>query len=380
VGSSTTTVEGRIDLFNLFISCQAPKLYDLLDSLSRKEDASLGSQLVNLRGYPHNLDLPLFLSVNLDSSSPPVVQFIAIEQNSFLVPISDRFFNGVRLILKHKVKNSPLIVFGWSDSWDQAKSLMSSNVLAEPPSVIISINGTVALDDFSSFLFILYSNLYLGIEPAVELALAARLRSQIKLVVSLHSFPYKSKDSALPLIRERDSTQITASLSALSNKLPFRLRNLKRYSSSFVTVLIDSESLIFVFAFDSIAALEQFEEEFSVKLVRGVSIHSDGSFDVSIQEESSFSFRTYSKEEVLTERWTMKSEAGWEWKQLAELFAVPGVKFIREIVDETNIVFEGTFFAKSVLESDRGFSVMMDHLSQEPAVDPSENGTPPLIR
>eukprot|EP01102_Stenamoeba_stenopodia_P020353 TRINITY_DN7887_c0_g3_i1.p1 TRINITY_DN7887_c0_g3~~TRINITY_DN7887_c0_g3_i1.p1 ORF type:complete len:651 (+),score=87.47 TRINITY_DN7887_c0_g3_i1:723-2675(+) len=94
--------------------------------------------------------------------------------------------------------------------------------------------------------------------------------------------------------------------------------------------------------------MKQFEETYQLELMQGPVVHPDGSFDLSKCETNNLSFTAH-KTEVLTERWTMQSDTRWEWAQLADLFELPGLKFIRKIVDERTIEFEGTLYAKVVM-------------------------------
>jgi len=246
------------------------------------------------------------------------------------------------------MQQADLVIFGWPDSCSQVNHLISE--VEEPPLHVISIKGTFQYTRLSNFLYTLHKNLYLGIEKAIQAgAFSVGMYNNIARFLELiPSEEVATSSTSEAIALKRHTKSVLCATLKLEQPSSLRLSQLRNSLESFQGA--GRGSVILVFTFEDESAMEQFERDFSVKLTRGPVVHPDGSFDISQSEITNLSFRTY-KKEILTERWEMKSETEWNWEQLLKLFELPGVKFIREIVDEKTIVFEGTLYARSIHRS-----------------------------
>jgi len=135
-----------------------------------------------------------------------------------------------------------------------------------------------------------------------------------------------------------------------------------------VTVGAILGEIFFVFAFGDLTTLRRFEKEFSVKLIRGPSVRPNGSIDISQSETMSLSLGAY-KAEMATERWTLaKRESKWDLEELVELLELPGVKFIRKVISEKCVEFEG----KAVVNRNPRYSVLMTSTEDTACEEPTQ--------
>jgi len=336
-------------LYNLFLNCQSTTLYDKL-----KEHTFL-----KVVGYRDSYDSTNLLRARLDSGGTTVVQFVSTNNEGSLEKI---LLKQIVFILQHKLEGSRLAIFGWSNSSAQARKLVSD--LKEPPQQVLSLRQTFDCSKIYEFLYNLNANLCLGVELAIQsgalsVGMVRNIDQYIDLLL-LNDYSSNSTSGAFSM-RTHDAKQNTGSLKV--NRPSFDVSDIQDSGGSLQAVT--KGGLVLVFAFEDEARMRDFENRFSVKLTRGPSVHPDGSFDVSQSETTNLSFRTY-PENILTEKWLLRSETKWEWHQLSELFELPGVKFIRKIVNEYTIEFEGTLYAKAVVKSNPHYGALMSKLEKQP--------------
>jgi len=356
-------INGTWNVYNYFIDCQEPKLLQSLNELKQNDYAD-ASKLVSIKGFEHPFDIDKLLMISFSTpATTNIAQFVSIRDNS-LHSIEERFIRKIYLTTKDKLNESPLIIFGWSNSYIQAEELMSQK-LDKPPSVIMSFKGELATDGLIKILRVLYANIYRGAEIAIQYAKELEIGESIGFSTApLTDLQNRQAHKHSFSLRKRLHSMFTA-IWKTSN--PRRVIEAKHYAESLDS--IRSGSFVFIFAFNSEDTLKKFEKDFNVVLTRGPVIDANGSVDISTTEDMSLSFRTYERD-LLTERWIMESESEWEWKQLLEVFEIPGIKFIRDILDERRIEFEGTLYAKAVLKGSQHYRAMVKEVdsSHQPTI------------
>jgi len=142
------------NVYNVFLKCQDQPFYNELKGL----------KLVKVNGHEFSYDSTNLLRAELVSSSNVVLQFVSINNNS-LQNIDEQLLAPIRFILEKKLTGVSLVIFGWSDSCKQTQALISK--LVNPPSRVISIEGTFEAKKLCDFLCALHENLHLGMEDAI---------------------------------------------------------------------------------------------------------------------------------------------------------------------------------------------------------------------
>jgi len=303
-----------------------------------------------VRGYSESYGVNNLLRVPLDSSPPTaVIQFVSTNKT-----FQEDLKHHIKLILESKLISPCLAIFGWSNSSAKVRDLIPSK---DPPKHTISLRHEFDDADISDFLLNLLSNLYLGLETAVQAAaFSVKIYDNIDRVIDCKAPTEFSSEPVSETINVKGSETMIASLE-YNHKPDFSPIQLQAYPQTLQGMR--RGCLILIFAFNDEETMKQFERDFGVILNRGPEVRANGSLDIAQSEITSLSFRTCNKK-VLTEKWMMVSDSKWEWEQLLELFELPGVKFIRNFVNDKTIEFEGTLYAKGVMESNSRYGSMVE--------------------
>jgi len=343
-----------INVYNLFLNGVNATLYDKLERL----------ELIKLLGFEGSYDSSNLMTITFDSSrEDPIIQFLLIDQKKRDAASFQILLNQMFMILQYKLKGSPLVIFGWSNSSNWVRKLIAE--LPEPPLRAISVKEAFDCTKLSDFLSNFYANLHISIEVAIQTgALSVGINKDIdqhfEMLASSTEGTRETITEAIAIRRGNALQQIFI----LKIEDPFDVFDVWNLCGSLEGVT--RGCILAIFAFDEVKKT-LLKKQRSFKFTRGPLIHKDGSINISKSETKSLSFRTY-KPEILTERWALISETKWGWKQLLELFQLPGIKFIRRMIDERTIEFEGTLYAKAIAKSNLGNGVKMTSTMKTPTV------------
>jgi len=142
-------------VYNVFLKCQDQPFYNELTTIKH----------ITVKGHDGRYDSTNLLRAELVPSPKLILQFVSINDDA-LQNIDEQLLKQIQFILEKKMKGVSLVIFGWSDSYQQTHKMISE--LDNPPSCVISIRQAFEAKKLCDFLCALHANLHLGLENAIE--------------------------------------------------------------------------------------------------------------------------------------------------------------------------------------------------------------------